>query len=262
MYCPKCGKEIQENQKICTNCGTFSTNKLFIICITVFILLIIVVLLSFTRINCKQYPYNEEKIFNDWNYAQYFMQCTIDKNITPLNQKFKFKEQEESWNTIYFLFEHLYDDAERYGNGIPKNLPGKYNSMEKLDKAVFKESTLYQLGMIATNEMLYVGPAYMYGNVTWNDYYHTVIEQYKPLRKFNKIERLVFIQRICNQMEYFRNNIAFSNSYYFNTYIMHLIGIANNNLAVEGKYGFKYQIKRLYFEKKQNDEILQFINSL
>lgn len=216
----------------------------------------------FAGVDCSQYPYDENKISEGWDYAHYFLQCTIDKKITPLNRQFKFKEQEEIWDTVNFVLEHKYDDAEKYENGIPKNLPGKYNTMEKLDRAVFKEYTLYELGMIATGKIEYIGPDYMFGDATWKDYYPVVIEKYKDLRNFNELERLVFIQRIENQIEYFRNKATFSNSYYFNTYVMHLIGLAKNNPAIEGEYGFNYYIKRLYLQKKLGNEILQFVNDL
>ncbi len=216
--------------------------------------------LSSGAINCYMYPYNDDKIYSDsWEYVQNYLQCTFDKQIIPLNNNFKYKEQNNYWENINSVLEHKYENSDKYGKGIPNTLPGKYNTMAKIDNLVYKEYTIYQLGKIITGNAEYHGPEYMYGEGSWQDYINAQIDENKGFSKLSDTEKTDTIERLMKQMNYFAGypNII-SNAYDFNVYICNLIGIAKN--YDNGK--FKQAIKDFYIKNKKDNTLKEIIIAL
>ena len=240
MNCPNCGNDVNENQKFCTNCGIQLKNKskmqnvlIMGLGISLFVLPFAVTMGFMYKnntlqniipsvLNCRYY---QDYDINDEISASGYLQCTLDKKIKPLNKNFDFEEQDDYWNNISSIIEHSFEDKVKYQNQQP-NLIGKYNTLDKIYMAFYKEYTLYQLGKIAIGRMEYVGPYYMFNENTWSNYYNGVKSDHKDYKKLSSIEQLKLAQKL-QKLSYYLSD-KFFNNYYKNVFILNLMGIEYN----------------------------------
>lgn len=190
-------------------------------------------------LNCKYY---QEYDLTDEISASGYLQCTLDKKIKPLNKNFDFEEQYDYWNNISSIIEHSFEDKVKYQNQQP-NLIGKYNTLDKIYMAFYKEYTLYQLGKIAIGEIEYVGPDYMFNENTWSSYYNVVKSEHKDYRKLSSLEQLKLAQRLQKLSDYVSDK--FFSDYYKNVFIHNLMGIKYNTTNPFAKKILKNTLEKI-----------------
>ena len=250
MNCPKCGKEINENQKFCTNCGNVlskpqilnNKQKVYSIAgvpVVLFLICCIVVgyphYKNFTQnvnsetLNCENY---QNYSLQDEKSSSGYLQCTLDEKIVPLNNKYKIKEQEKYWENISFIIEHVFENKIKYENKQPQ-LIGKYNTMDSIYIACYKEYILYKLGNIALGLSEDIGPDYMYGNGNWENYLEDTKSSNSDFGKLSNKGQVILAKKIQNQTEYFSDK--FKNDYLKKIYIAELMGIEHNATSEKAK---------------------------
>ena len=264
MFCPKCKNKIENNQNYCNNCGynLSKVNRL----VWLIILIVITILGVFAFTGFYMYKKNTLKniipsILNCDYYQTYenggdeqasgYIQCALDKKIKPLNAAYKIKEQEEYWNDIGFIMEHYFDNKIRYRNENP-NLIGKYNTMEKLDQAVFKESIVYNMGSIAHGLREYVGPDYMFGHGTWEKYLEVTKSQNSDFGKLSNSEQIKIAKQLQGLTKFVETK--FLNDYYKNVYILELVGYEYGATSPQAKKILQNTISIIY-NKNENNEL-------
>lgn len=188
-------------------------------------------------INCKYY-----QEYSDDERASGYIQCALDKKIPPLNKKYLFKEQDKYWEEIGFILEHYFEDTIKYQNKQPE-LIGKYNTMDKIYLATYKESTLYNLGSIALGLSEYAGPDYMYGNGTWEQYIEVTKSENVDFKKLSSKEQIALAKNIQKQVKYLSDK--FASDYYKKVYITELMGIEYNSTNNTAKIILKNTIEFL-----------------
>jgi len=288
MNCPNCGNKIQENQKFCTICGKEINNnsvqkeiepkitkkhKLFlIICLILPIVSVIVFLFfayinniqnsDFKNLNCKHY---QEYSIDNEKSASGYLQCMLDEKISYLNDEYKFKEQDEIWENISLIIEHSFENKIKYQNRQPQ-LIGKYNTMDKIYLAYYKEYTLYQLGEIALGLLENIGPDYMYGEGTWEKYFESTKSSNSDFAKLTNQEQIILAQKIHKEAEYLLDK--FKNDYFKKAYITELMGIEHNATNENAKKILQdtiekvdiiYQQVKLHEEKETWEKVAQHI---
>ena len=255
MHCPNCGNELNENQKFCSKCGakisnaksqtetdeitkkynTLNKKQIFITLFTIFIFCVIAILCfayqnyknnvqetNSGRINCQNY---QDFSIDDEKSASGYIQCTLDEKIAQLNDRYEFEEQSEYWDNIYTIIEHSFENKIKYQN-IQPTLIGKYNTMDKIYLAVYKEWTLYNLGKIALGLEEAVGPNSMYGNGTWKEYLEVTKSSNHDFAKLSSEEQIALAKKIQKQNTYLSDK--FKNDYFKKVYVTELMGIKNN----------------------------------
>ncbi len=257
VYCPNCGNEIENNQQFCSNCGRKLKDTSKIKCILMVVLSTFLCVSSFTvvsgfmyknntlkniipsALNCKYY---KDYDLTDEVSASGYFQCTLDEKIKPLNECFKFDEQEDYWNDLNSIIEHTFENKVKYQNQQP-DLIGKYNTLDKIHIAFYKEYTLYELGKIATGKAEYVGPDYMFGEGTWAKYYDGTKSENKDFRKLSSIEQLKLAQKLQKLSDYISDK--FSDNYNKNVFILNLMGIEYNATNHSAKKILKNTIEKI-----------------
>ena len=270
MNCPNCGKETAKNQKFCPTCGAmisqaetkdetkneakgFDKNKLIL---TIVLLILVCGVFTYfilkkvgategvdninstqevSYINCENYKDIDINGQNDFQFYQDYIQCAFDVNIKKLSLEYKIVEQDVYWDNLDFLLEHVYENSEKYGSGLPDPLPGKYNSLEKIYNAYDKYFIPYHLGKIALGQS-YEGPDYMYGEGSFEKYYEVAKSSYDYFNKMTENEQIKIASNISNLTDFLLKNNKFKDTYYKDTYITDMLALienANNNTAKE-----------------------------
>lgn len=290
VRCPNCGKEIDVNQKFCTNCGAelnledkanetenkFNKSKKikFVLLILSLILVLgFVACLIFKKveivenfenlktaqhtssINCDNFKEIDVNTEHEFQYYQDYIQCAFDVNIKKLNKEHKIVEQEPYWDNLDFLLEHVYEDSERYGEGLPNPLPGKYNSLEKIYNAYDKYFIPYHLGKIALGQTP-EGPNYMYGQGSWEKYYEVTKDSYDFFKKMAENEQIEIAQNVSSLTDNLLKNNKFKDTYYKDTYIINMLGLLENTDNEKTKEILKKAVIKLW--KSQQDHSLSY----
>lgn len=228
------------------------------------LLLVLVIILfgnTSLALECKKYDdFSQDKMITATKTeVQEFMECALDKKISPMNREFKFDGQEKYWDNIYFLLEHAYDNSGETDK-FAKTLPGKYNTMNKLEMAILREKTLQELGANATGYYFNLGPVLVNWKYPWDEYYTEVTQKYSPIKNMSESEQKAFIKDLNSQIKYFINKGSFKSSYVFNVYVMNLLGILYNIEQKDLRKDLAYNIVTLYNSTESDFEISKYVD--
>lgn len=198
------------------------------------------------KLNCNEY---QDYSSDDEKSASGYIQCTLDEKITQLNNKHQYEEQNEYWDNIYSIIEHSFENKIKYKNTQP-TLIGKYNTMDKIYLACYKEGVLYNLGKISLGLEEYVGPDYMYEGGTWKKYLEVTKSSNADFAKLSNEEQIVLAKKIQKQNEYLSDK--FKNDYFKKVYITELMGIEYNATDLKAKETL-HNISTQYKEIQNNE---------
>ena len=160
----------------------------------------------------------------DFNTVNTGIQCVLTQKIIPMNKSYSYEEQGMYWGDLFSLYE------EQFENGNPPiKIDGKYNTPDKLHKAMIKENTLYGLASTAMALEDTGCEGGMYEGQNYQQYINTMTKVYNDVQTLNPLEQTMLVQRIINQMNAFKSGkLKFYNKDSYQKYICDLISVMNN----------------------------------